>query len=229
MLVLGSLVAAALCVLAFARWLPADGERYRAYQAAGACPAAASAQVRAETDCRSSWQYTVEKTVVKDSGRSTTYRADLKDGTSWRGAVEFGDPGPLLETLHQGDEVTGTVWRRTIVALAKDGVRQNTSDAPRDELQMNAAIGLVAGLLAVLTFVFGAVRLINGRAVAPLTWNPYGRRMLITIASVCLGVGLVAVWTRIPWMTVPAVVVPVVACVAVVMYRSLGRGGVRGA
>ncbi|WNM33572.1 hypothetical protein RKE30_25855 [Streptomyces sp. Li-HN-5-11] len=126
--------------------------------------------------------------------------------------------------LKPGDQVTGTIWRRTIVALSKDGVRQHTSEAPRDELQMNAALGLLAGLLAALTFVFGAVRLVRPRSPEPFTWDPYGRRMLITVLSACFGAGLLTVWAGIPWPTVPAVVVPVVAYAAGVMYRGLHHG-----
>lgn len=221
LLILLSLVAAVLCYLVFTAWLPSDRERYRDYQAAEPCPAHATEQVRAEQDCLSIWRYVVEKTVIKDGGKSSTYQATLKGGASWRRVVDFGDPGPLLEKLEPGDQVTGTIWRRTIVVLSKDGVRQNTSEAPRDELQMNAAFGLMAALLAALMSVFGAVRLVRPRAPEPFTWDPYGRRMLITIAAVCLGVGLLTVWTGIPWWVVPAVVVPVVVGAAGATYRSL--------
>lgn len=199
LLILLSLISAVLCFLAFAAWLPSDGERYRDYQAAEPCPAQATEHVRAEKDCLSTWRYVVEKTVVKSGGKNSTYRATLKGGASWRRIVDFGDPGPLLEKLEPGDQVTGTIWRRTIVALSKDGLRQNTSEAPRNELQMNAAFGLMAGLLAALAFVFGAVRLVRTRTPEPFTWGPYGRRMLITIVSVCFGAGLLTVWTGIPW------------------------------
>ncbi|MCT9114165.1 hypothetical protein N4G69_53555 [Streptomyces mirabilis] len=78
--------------------------------------------------------------------------------------MSFGDAGPLLEQLAPGDQVKATAWRRDIVVLSKNGVRQNTSEAPRDELQMNAAIGVLAALVAAQTFVFGAVRLARSRA-----------------------------------------------------------------
>ncbi|MEU6663056.1 hypothetical protein [Streptomyces sp. NPDC046821] len=224
LLIVVSVISAALCYLAFTQWLPSDRERFRDFQAARPCPAHATDQVRAETDCLGTWQYTVEKTVIKHGGKSSTYQATIKGGPSSHRVVDFGDPDPLLETLKPGDKVTGTIWRGTIVVLRKDGVRQNTSRAPRDELQMNAGLGLAAGLLAGLTFVFGAVRMVRPRTLAPFTWEPYGRRMAFTIAGVCIGVGLLTVWTGIPWPTVPAVAIPVVVCVAVVMYRSLRRG-----
>ncbi|MEU1031561.1 hypothetical protein ABZ402_23000 [Streptomyces mirabilis] len=80
----------------------------------------------------------------KNSGRGCSYEAALTDRDSWWGTVPFGDAGPLLEQLGPGDQVTGTAWRRDIVVLSKNGVRQNTSEAPRDELQMNTAIGVLA-------------------------------------------------------------------------------------
>lgn len=93
----------------------------------------------------------------------------MTDRDSWRGTVAFGDAGPLLEQLAPGDQVTATAWRRDIVVLSKNGVRQNTSEAPRDELQMNAALGV---LVAAQTFVFGAVRLARPRATGGV-WRPW--------------------------------------------------------
>ncbi|CAL9560562.1 hypothetical protein [Streptomyces sp. Tu 3180] len=226
LLILMSLVPAALCYAAFAAWLPSDRERHRDYRAAGPCPVHATVQVG--SDCLSTWRLTVVKTVVR-TGKNPTYEATLKDGDSWRGVVGFGDPGPLLERLEPGDRVTATVWRRDVVALSKDGVRQNSSDAPRDELQMNAAFGMLAALVAAQAFAFGAVRLARPRAYEPFTWNPYGRRLLITSVAVCFGVGLPAVWIGITWWTVPAVGVPVVVCAAGLMHHRLRTRAAGGA
>ncbi|MER7487785.1 hypothetical protein ABTY20_18135 [Streptomyces sp. NPDC126497] len=215
LLILLSLMTAAVCHWVFARWLPSDGERYRDYRAAEPC--SPRALERGRTDCLSTWHLTVEETVNKTAGKGSSYKATLTYRDSWRGTVSFGDPGPLLERLESGDRVEATAWRRDIVVLSKDGVRQNTSKAPRDELQMNAAVGVLAGLVAAQAFVFGAVRLVRPGDCEPLTWNPYGKRLLLTTTAVCFGVGLPAVWTGIPWWTVPAVAVPVVVCAAVLM------------
>ncbi|MEV6192030.1 hypothetical protein AB0M19_06470 [Streptomyces sp. NPDC051920] len=217
LLILASLIPAAACYLVFSWWLPSDRDRYDDYRAAEACSSRASDQ--GQTDCLSTWHLVVEKTVNKTSGRSASYKATLTDGDSWRATVSFGDPAPLLERLAPGDRVTATAWRRDIVVLSKDGVRQNTSEAPRDELQMNAALGVLAALVAAQACVFGAVRLVRPRAYEPFTWKPYGMRLLITITAVCFGVGLPATWIGFPWWSVPALVVPVVVCSAGLMYR----------
>ncbi|MCX4643600.1 hypothetical protein [Streptomyces sp. NBC_01446] len=221
LLILLALISAVLCYIAFSWWLPSDRDRYRDYVAAEPCPARATAQMR--KDCLSTWHFTVVKTVIKNGGRTSTYKATLKDGHSWQGVVDFGDPGPLLERLETGDRVTATVWRRDIVVLSKDGVRQDSSEAPRDELQMNAAMGMLAAFFAAQALAFGAVRLVVPRAYAPFTWDPYGRRLLFTSIAVCFGVGLPAVWIGIPWWTVPALGLPAMACAAVLMYPRLER------
>ncbi|MFD1921644.1 hypothetical protein [Streptomyces beijiangensis] len=209
--------------------MPSDRERYQDYRSAEQCPADATAQVRAEKDCLSTWHFTVVKAEIKNSGKTSTYKATLKDKDSWQGVVRFGDPGPLLKRLKPDDQVTATVWRREIVVLSKDGIRQNSSEAPRDELQMNAALGMLAVLLAAQAFVFGAVRLARPRHYQPFTWSPYGKWLLITIVSACFGVGLPAVWIGLPWQIVPIGTVLVVVCAAVLIHRRLRRrsaGGV---
>ncbi|MFG2522817.1 hypothetical protein [Streptomyces sp. NPDC048527] len=216
LLILLALIPAVLCYIAFAWWLPSDRDRYRDYRAAEPCPARATAQVR--KDCLSTWHFTVVKTVIKSGGRTSTYKATLKDGDSWQGVVDFGDPGPVLERLKPGERVTATIWRRDIVVLSAGGFRQNSSEAPRDEIQMNAAMGMLAAFFAAQAFAFGAVRLVSPRAYAPFTWDPYGGRLLIASAVVCFGVGLPAVWTGIPWWTVPALGLPAMACAAVLLY-----------
>ncbi|WP_438303211.1 hypothetical protein ACSHXN_14480 [Streptomyces sp. HUAS TT11] len=222
LLILSSLIPAVLSYLVFATWLPSDRERYRDYQAAEPCPAHATAQ--AARGCLSTWHFTVVTTVDK-SGKPSKYEATLKGADSWRGVVRFGNPGPLLERLKPGDRVTATVWHRDIVVLSKDGVRQNSSEAPRDELQMNAAVGMLAALVAVEAFVFGSVRLVRPRDYEPFTWNPYGAQLLIISAVACFGVGLPAVWIGIPWWTVPLLVL----CAAGLMHHRLRRRAAGGA
>ncbi len=227
LLILLSLIPAAACYLVFSWWLPSDTERYQDYRAAEPCSSRATEQ--GQTDCLSTWHLTVAKTVNRTSGRNSSYEATLTYRHSWRGTMSFGDPGPLLERLVPGDQVMATAWRRDIVVLSKDGVRQNTSEAPRDEVPMNAAIGVLAALVAAQAFVFGAVRLARPRDYEPFSWNPYGKRVLITIIAACFGVGLPAAWIGIPWWPLPAVATPVVVCAAGLMHHRLrprATGGV---
>ncbi|MFJ1651045.1 hypothetical protein ACIOC2_06375 [Streptomyces sp. NPDC088337] len=218
LLILLSSTLAVLCYLAFTAWLPSNREQLQDYRAAEPCPAQATAQV--QEDCLSTGQITVVKT--EETGtRSKTYKATLKNEGSWRGYVLFNDQGPLFERLEPGDQVTATLWRRHIVVLDKDGVEQNTTDVPRDELQMNAALGTLAALLAAQMLVFGAVRLVRPRSYEPFTFYPYGGRILFTILGAGFGVGFLAGLTGIPWWFVPPAI-PVV-CAAVMLYPPMRR------
>ncbi|MFA3877104.1 hypothetical protein ABS735_26055 [Streptomyces sp. MMCC 100] len=212
LLILLSLASAAACCLVFAWWLPSDGERYQDYRAADSCSSGALS--RGDTDCLSTWHLTVEKTVNKTAGKESVHDATLTYQDSWRGTVHLNGSGPLLERLEPGDRVTATAWRGEIMVLGQGGVRQDTLEAPRDELQMNAAVGVLAGLLAAQCLVFGAVRLVRPLDHEPLTWEPYGRWLLFTVIGVSFGVGLPAVWTGVPWWTVPLVAVPLAMCAA---------------
>ncbi|MBP0461959.1 hypothetical protein JFN87_31575 [Streptomyces bomunensis] len=196
----------------FARWLPYDGARYQGYQAARPC------RLQARQECLSTWRLTVVEAVTKRNGEGESYKATLRYKHSWRGDVYFGGSEPLLDRLKPGERVTATAWRGQIVVLGKNGVRQNTSDAPRDELQMNAAVGTFAALLAAEAFVFGAVRLVMPRS-SLFGYKPYGARALTAIFAACAGVGLLAVWTGVPWWVVPPAVTVVVALVLAALVR----------
>ncbi|MFD4345201.1 hypothetical protein ACFWQ6_10030 [Streptomyces coelicoflavus] len=212
LLILLSLASAVACCLVFTWWLPSDGERYQDYRAAEPCPS--SALTMGDTDCLSTWRLTVEKTVDRTAGKESVHDATLTYRDSWRGTVHFNGSGPLLERLGPGDPVTATAWRGEIMVLAGDGVRQDTLEAPRDELQMSAAVGVLAGLVAVQCLVFGAVRLARTLDHGSLTWEPYGRWVLFSLFGVCFAVGFAAVWTRVPWWTVPLAAVPLAGCAA---------------
>ncbi len=215
-LITASLISALACYAVFAVWLPYDAERYREYMAAEQCPDRAATQ-RAE-DCLRTVSFTVTDTEL-DGGRGSRYRATLYAAPFWNHVVPFGDPGPVLEQLRPGERITGTVWRGAIMTIAKGDSRQNTSDAPRDEAQMTAAIGTFAGLLSVLALGFGAVRLARPRDHEPFTWYPYGKWLLITMGIVCTAAGFLTLWPGWPWWLVPTVVVPAMAYVAWQLYR----------
>ncbi|MGW1047332.1 hypothetical protein [Streptomyces sp. NPDC002547] len=217
-----SLMWAVLSYLTFTVWVPDQQERYEHYRAAEPCPAQASAQEVAAKDCLTTWHFTVTKVESTFTGKVTAYEAALKGkgADSWHRVVRFSDSGPLFDKLRRGDEVTATGWRRDIVVLSKDGVRQNTSDVPRNEHQGNAALGILAALLAAQSLVFGTARLARPTGYAPFVWEPYGRWLTFTNLIVAVGVGVTSVWLSIPWWSV-LVTVPVVVCS--VMVRLLLR------
>ncbi len=225
LLILLSLAAAAACCLAFSWWLPSDGERYQEYRRAEPCSSGAMA--RGDTDCLSTWHLTVEKTVNRTAGKESVHDAALTYEDSWRGTVHFNGSGPLLERLEAGDRVTATAWRGEIMVLDRGGVRQDTLEAPRDELQMNAALGVLAGLLAVQCLAFGAIRLARPLDHEPYTWEPHGRRLLFTVFGVCFAVGLPAAWADVPWWTVPLAAVPLAMCAALWFRLRLRLRGLR--
>ncbi|MFD3502557.1 hypothetical protein ACFWWT_27810 [Streptomyces sp. NPDC058676] len=225
-LIMVSLITALGCYLVFTAWLPADTKRYQDYLAAEPCDGRATAE--AWEDCLRTVSFTVESTEVKRS-RSGGYRAALSGTPFWNGAVAFGGPGPLLERLRPTDQVTGTVWRGDVMTVSKGGVRQSTSEEPRNEPQMTVAIGTFLGLLAVMGFGFGAVRMARPLGHEPFTWRLYGKPLLITMMITCAAVGLPAVWLGIPAWVVPSVAVPVVACTARLLQQHRRPSAARGA
>ncbi|WP_435227268.1 hypothetical protein [Streptomyces sp. Tue6028] len=217
-LIVLSLMGMVLSYLAFTVWVPGQQDRYEHYRAAEPCPTQATPQEVAAKDCLTTWHFTVTKVESTFTGKVREYEATVKDvgDGSWQRVVRFSDSGPLFDKLHRGDEVTATGWRRDIVAVSKDGVRQNTSDAPRDEHQGNAAMGVLLVLLAAQSLVFGTVRLARPTAYAPFVWEPYGRWLAFTNICVGVSVGAASVWLGIPWWTV-LVTVPLVVCTVMVL------------
>ncbi|MYY84876.1 MULTISPECIES: hypothetical protein [unclassified Streptomyces] len=227
-----SLPLAAGSALVFTKWLPDDVARYEDYRASERCPSRLTPEAWWE-DCLREVELTVVDTVVKSGGKSSEYTATVDGkrfhgerlhGKQFHGVLDFGDPGPLLRTLEAGDRAVGTVWRGDIVALTKDGVRQKTSDEPRDEPQMIAAAGAGLGLLAVLGLVFGTVRLLAPRHSGPFTWKGSGKGLLVTSVVATFGVGLPAVWLGLPWQFVAPVIVAVVLGAGVLLLGGGHRG-----
>lgn len=222
LLILASLAAALICSLVFTAWLPSDQARYREYEAAEACPA--RAVVPRSEDCLRKVAFTVEST----DDRIKNLRATLLGPEPFpKMIVLFGDPGPVLSELQHGDRITGTMWRGDVVMIAQGDVQQSSSDAPRDEIQMPAAVGTFAGLLAALALMFGAVRLARPRNPGFFTWRPYGKWLVIVTGVSCTVMGLCSVWAGFPWPVVPTVCGAVVAVTAFFLHRDLrlGRAG----
>ncbi|MEO3845974.1 hypothetical protein [Streptomyces sp. B22F1] len=225
LMIVVSVALAAGCVLAFTNWLPANVARYEEYRAAERCPADSTPDAWWE-DCLREIDLTIVDTVVR-GGKGSEYRATV-DSKRFHGRLDFGDPGPLLDTLQEGDKAVGTVWRGDIVALTKGRIRQKTSDEPRDEPQMIAAAGAGLGLLAVPGLVFGAARLVAPRRPGPFTWSRSGKRLFFTNLAATFGVGLPAVWLGVPWQLVTPAIVAVVLGVGFFL-RGIRRSAEAGA
>lgn len=219
-LIMLSLIPALGCYFVFTAWLPSDLGRHQDYVRAEPCPT--DATVQEWENCLRTVSFTVEST-KNNRSRSGSYKATLSGAPFWNGTVAFGDPDPLLEQLRPGDQVTATVWRGHVMTVGARGVRQSTSDEPRDEPQMTVAIGTFLGLLAAMGLGLGAVRMARPRDHEPYTWRPYGRPLLITMMITCAAVGLPAVWLGIPSWVVPTVAVPVVAWTAWLLHQQGGR------
>jgi hypothetical protein len=116
LMIVVSVAPGAGCVLAFADWLPANVTRYEQYRAAEPCAADSMPYVWWE-DCLREIELNIVDTVVDRGGRNSAYLATV-DSERFQGELDFGDPGPLLESLQVGDKAVATVWRGDIVALA---------------------------------------------------------------------------------------------------------------
>ncbi|MEU8702097.1 hypothetical protein AB0C61_31415 [Streptomyces sp. NPDC048680] len=216
-----SVLAALTCYSAFSSWLPDSRGRLHAYRSAETCPARAVTP-RTE-DCLREVAFTVEST------RNASRRIDatlLGPEPFPRTRVSFGHSGPVLSGLEPKDRITGTVWRGLVVEIAQGDIRQESTDAPRDEPQMIVAAGTFAGLVAALALVFGGVRLVRPRHLGFLTWRPYGKWLFVVTGVSCAVVGLTTVWTGLPWLIVPTVCGTAVALTAWFLHRDLRRGRV---
>ncbi|AYN40612.1 hypothetical protein D9753_18895 [Streptomyces dangxiongensis] len=220
-LLLSSLAAALTCHFVFTTWLPGDRALYREYEAAKACPAR-TVTPRSE-DCLRKVTFTVE-----DTRKTPKYmRATLHGREPFpEMVVPFGDSGPVLSELERGDRVTATLWRGVVVVVAAGDDRQNSSDAPRDEPQMTAALGTFTGLLAALALLFGVMRLARPRGPGLFTWRPYGMWLCLVTVAACTVVGFLTVWAGLPWLLVPTVCGTVVAGTAWLLHRDLRHGRV---
>lgn len=118
-LIVLSLAAALSCYFVFTTWLPNDRTLYREYKAAEACPA--RRVIPRSEDCLRKVTFTVEGTRKSTKNMRATL---LGPEPFPRVVVPFGDRGPVLSGLQQGDRVTGTVWRGVVVVVAEGDVRR---------------------------------------------------------------------------------------------------------
>ncbi|MYT73400.1 MULTISPECIES: hypothetical protein [unclassified Streptomyces] len=216
LLIVAALLSSCACYAVFAWWLPDERGLYRDYRAAVECSERTATGTGEE--CLREVTFTVEGTDTRVRHLRATLRGPAPYGTT---TVPFGDPGPVLEALGEGDQVTATLWRGTVVEVAYAGSRQDSSDAPRDEPQPIAAAGTLAALLAVQALVFSVVLLLRPRDPGLFVWRPFGKTLLLVSVVGCVGVGLLSVWTGLPWQVGPAVCGPVTVATAYLLHRDL--------
>ncbi|GAA0436098.1 hypothetical protein [Streptomyces luteireticuli] len=138
-------VAASVWMACF--WVPDEIADERAYRSAPAC-----AQTSRTDDCVREREFTVSDVRL---GKKQ-HEATLTDSAGAARRVGFAGDGPLLSRLHDGDRVTGTVWRGAVQEIAAEGTKQETwaRSANPPGADLAAAIGVgSAGL--VLTAVCG--------------------------------------------------------------------------
>ncbi|MEU8526230.1 MULTISPECIES: hypothetical protein [Streptomyces] len=219
LLIVAGLALAVASAAMFGRLLPHQIERYEAYQAAEPCPREAPA-----VDCLQELTFTVTS-VRMEPQRRGSYAATLYLAPSLHTHVDFGNPDPLLQRLKPGDRVVGTVWRRQVTELDRGGVRQATTDRPRDDYQGTAGAGTGLGLLAALGLVFGMARVARPDSYESLTVRSSGRPLFIVTMVVGVVGGLPALWLDLPWWTVPPVSTLIVAYVAWYLWRPTRTAG----
>ncbi|MFE4593463.1 hypothetical protein [Streptomyces laurentii] len=206
--VLGLALAAA-CYLCFTDVNPHRAERLAEYRVAKVCSTDSPRPGWAE-DCLRTVPLTVD---TVEQTRMGGYRATVS-GAAWRGPVSFGDSDPLMTDVRAGDRVDGVLWRGEVMALRQDGVRQATSDEPRDEPEALTAAATAMGVGAVVCLRFGLVWLVRPDRYRPDIAPRAGGRTAVGLLVSCV---LLAIVTRalgwpdwvIPVGVVPATLVPV--------------------
>jgi hypothetical protein len=202
------LALAMVCYLVFTDLNPRRADRLADYRVAKVCAAGHPLPGRAE-DCLRTVPLTVD-TVEETRGG---YRATVS-GAAWRGKVSFGNTGPLMTGVRAGDRVDGILWRGDVMALRQDGVRQATSDEPRDEPEALTAVATALGVGASVCLRFGLVWLVRPDRYRPGLARRAG---LWTIGGLFVSCALMALVVRalgwpdwvVPVGIVPATLVPV--------------------
>ncbi|TDB88538.1 hypothetical protein [Actinomadura sp. 7K534] len=135
-----------------------DGDRdLRAYESAARC----QAPPRAPADCRWTAEFTVSE-VRLTYKRGESDRAYLTDADGDRWKASFANRAPVLNTLDEGDRVTGTIWRGRLTEVAAEGASQRTHAAPADmrtRVLIGALILVPGGVLMTAASTWRLLRL----------------------------------------------------------------------
>ncbi|GAA0551605.1 hypothetical protein [Actinomadura livida] len=135
-----------------------DGDRdLRAYESATRC----QAPPRAPADCRWTAKFTVSDVrLTSKRGESDSAVLTDADGDGWE--TSYPNSGPVLNTLDEGDRVTGTVWRGRLTEIAAMGQSQRTHAAPvdmRTRVLIGALILVPGGVLMTAASTWRLLRL----------------------------------------------------------------------
>ncbi|WP_329481776.1 hypothetical protein OG555_06210 [Kribbella sp. NBC_01484] len=136
---------------------PNGARDVRAYEAAPRCLAAPS--TRAE--CRWTGEFTVSDIYLNHYMRDKNSSAVLISAHGARWNTFYGNTGPVLDHLDEGDRVTGTIWRGRLTEITAKGAVQETTRAPADmrARSFEAALFLVpSGLLITVACVWRLLR-----------------------------------------------------------------------
>ncbi|GII57585.1 hypothetical protein Pth03_59740 [Planotetraspora thailandica] len=163
--VLTLLAGVALVVLAaflVATIAPGGDRDLHAYEAAARCPAAPSAPA----ECRWTQEFTVSGVSLTQSrGKLNRVLLMSADGVRWE--TFYSSDGPVVDGIHKGDRVTGTIWRGLLTEIAAEGASQKTDDAPADIRTRVLILALIIVPTGILMTIACAWRLRRRAAPAP--------------------------------------------------------------
>ncbi|TDC63396.1 hypothetical protein E1200_22420 [Actinomadura sp. GC306] len=137
-----------------------NGDRdLRAYESAPPCPS----PPQEPADCRWTTDFTVSALHLTHK-KNESDSAVLMDADGDRWDTSYPNRGPVLNTLDEGDRVTGTVWRGRLTEIAAGGDSQRTNAAPAD-MRTRVLIGaLILVPSGVLMAAASTWRLLRRRA-----------------------------------------------------------------
>lgn len=168
-----------------------DGDRdLRAYEAAPRCRSAPSAPA----ECLWMQEFTVFR-IHLYAGKGDHTRAFLISAYGTRLETTYQSDGPVVNRLHEGDRVTGIIWRGRLTEItASDAAvfaAQKTTAAPVDWRARSFTLALVIAPSGLLTTVVCAWRLLRRRAVPTPT---LGMDATLALAILFFIVGLFSIF-----------------------------------
>ncbi|MEU6579106.1 hypothetical protein [Streptomyces sp. NPDC046805] len=193
-------------------------ESDRALKTAVDCPSVP----REPSDCLWRQPFTVSGIHLWSGSRSKGIHATLTPpgGSPW--PTEFRNDGPVLFQLHDGDEVTGTIWRGQLVRISAKGARQATVNSPDTLPESRMALLVVCGPSCLLMALACGWRL---RRIGEPQWGR-GMKYLLALAVGLAVAGVVAAVLTIK-MALPLWSMPAIWLVPAALMTALAIAGGR--